>query len=129
METFRPAELEAFIRFGEAGIAPRIVSCELATTYLGDVDADLPIGARIELWVNCEAVGMFRYPHVAVAFDSDGVISGIAASELMPEQHDACFLGLFTSGTHTNHGDSQDWQDQDTFFRAAVQLLAPTIER
>ncbi len=41
METFRPAELEAFIRFGEAGMAPRIVSCELATTCLGDVGADL----------------------------------------------------------------------------------------
>lgn len=124
---FRPDELPAFSRYQIECYAPRITACVLGETFMGDAQTPLPTAAKIELWTDCETSGQFRYPHVAVAFNSEGGVTGIAAAETMPEVHGSCYLGLFVDGGHSNLGDTDDWRDPQVFFAAAIRHLGEAL--
>ena len=125
---FRPDGLAGFSKFQAESYSPSITACVLGSTFTGDGMTPLPSGSRIELWTDCEVAGRFQYPHVAVAFNSQGEVTGIAAAETMPEVHDSCYLGLFIDGGHSNLGEAEDWRDRDTFFKAAVNHLSTTLD-
>lgn len=92
---------------------------------------DLANGFKAALMGDIESAGPIQYHYLLVVFSPDTapcLYVGSEWSSLDPSYKDAPVLGVFTSDSHLNLGNSVSWRDVNLFLLRAVEIAREQMQ-